>query len=115
MFWCLVRLSTGPLSRGLYANPLETAIQSAVACSEAKDDGLLVAWHLMESVLVWVISFCLAVEDDFLFIMDKSFHFSVGQMRWGLLFFAFLLLRADLPFDFPECRCVLVSTKELHR
>ena len=36
MFWCLVRLSTGALCGGLYANPLEMAIQSAVACSEAK-------------------------------------------------------------------------------
>ena len=49
------------------------AIQSAVACSEAKDDGLLVSWQLMERVLVWVVSFSLAVEDGFLFIMDKSF------------------------------------------
>ena len=49
------------------------AIQSAVACSEAKDDGLLVSRQLMERVLVWVVSFSLAVEDGFLFIMDKSF------------------------------------------
>ena len=34
MFWCLVRLSTGALSGGLYASPLEMAVQSAVACSE---------------------------------------------------------------------------------
>ena len=53
MFWCLVRLSTGALSGGMYADPLEMAIQSAVACSEAKDGGLLV-WQLMECVLVWV-------------------------------------------------------------
>ena len=45
MFWWLVRLSTGALSGGLYANPLEMAIQSAVACSEAKDDGqLFIVW-----------------------------------------------------------------------
>ena len=49
------------------------AIQSAVTCSEAKDDGLLVSRQLMERVLVWVVSFSLAVEDGFLFIMDKSF------------------------------------------
>ena len=49
------------------------AIQSAVACSEAKDDGLLVLCQLTERVLVWVVSFSLAVEDGFLFIMDKSF------------------------------------------
>ena len=67
MFCCLV-LSTGELSGGLYANPLEMAIQSAVACSEAKDDGLLVSWQLMECVLVWVVSSSLAVEDGFLFI-----------------------------------------------
>ena len=115
MFWCLVCLSTGALCGGLYANPLEMAIQSAVACSEAKNDGLLVSCQLMERVLVPVISFSLAVEDGFLFIMDKSFDFSVGQMRWGLLFFSSFLLRADLPFHFPECRCVLVSTEELHR
>ena len=43
MFWCLVRLSTGALSGGgLYANPLEMAIQFAVAYSEVKDGGLLV-------------------------------------------------------------------------
>ena len=56
MFCCLVRLSTGALSGGLYANPLEMAIQSAVACSEAQDDGLLVSWQLMECVLIWVAS-----------------------------------------------------------
>ena len=76
MFWCLVRLSTGALCGGLYANPLEMAIQSAVACSEAKD-GLLVSRQLMERILGWVVSFSLAVEDGFLFIMDKSFDFSV--------------------------------------
>ena len=65
----------------LYANPLEMATQSAVDCSEAKDGGLLVSWQLIECVLVWVIVFSsLAVEDNFLFIMDKSFDFSVGQM-----------------------------------
>ena len=68
------------LSGGLYANPLEMAIQSAVACSEAKDDGLLMSWQLMECVLVWVASSSLAVEDGFLPIMDKSFDCSVGQM-----------------------------------
>ena len=66
MFWCLVRLSTGALSGGLYANPLEMAIQSAVACSEAKD-GLLVSWQLIECVLVWVVSSSLAVGEGFLF------------------------------------------------
>ena len=100
MFWCLVRLSTGALCGGLYANPLEMAIQSAVACSEAKDDGLLVSRQLMERVLVWVVSFSLAVEDGFLFIMDKSFDFSVGQMRWGLLFF---------PSFFCELICHFIS------
>ena len=59
--------------RGLYASPLEMAIQSAVACSEVKDGNLLVSWQLMECVLVWVVSSSLAVEDSFLFIMDKSF------------------------------------------
>ena len=44
MFWCLVRLSTGVLSGGLYGNPLEMAIQSTVSCSEATDGGLLVSW-----------------------------------------------------------------------
>ena len=39
------------LSGGLYANPLEMAIQSEVARSQAKDDGLLVSWQLMECVL----------------------------------------------------------------
>ena len=72
MFWCLVRLSTGA-SSGLYANPLEMAIQSAVACSEVKDDGLLVLWQLVECVLVWVVFSSLAVEDGFLLVMDKSF------------------------------------------
>ena len=100
MFWCLVRLSTGALSGGLYAYPLEMAIQSAVACSEAKDDGLLMSWQLMECVLVCVVSFSLAVEGGFLFIMDKSFHFSVGQMRWGLLFF---------PSFFCELICHFIS------
>ena len=71
MFWCLVRLSTGALCRGLYTNPLEMAIQSAVDCSEAKNGGLLVLWQLMECVLVWVVSSSLAVEDGFLFITDE--------------------------------------------
>ena len=56
----------GPLlNRGIelrsYANPFEMAIQSEVACSEAKDDGLLVSWQLMECVLFWVVSSSLAV------------------------------------------------------
>ena len=80
MLWCLVRLFTGALSGGLYANPLEMAIQSAVACSEAKDDDLLVSRQLMECVLVWVVSSSLAVEGGFLRVTDKSFDFSVGQM-----------------------------------
>ena len=54
MFWCSVGLSTGALSGGLYTNPLEMAIQSAVTCSEVKDGGLLVPWPLMECVeLLW--------------------------------------------------------------
>ena len=45
VFWCLVRFFTGALSRGLYANPFEMAIQSEVACSEVKlKDGYLVSW-----------------------------------------------------------------------
>ena len=40
---------------------------------------MLVSWQLMECVLIWV-AFSSAVEDGFLFIMDKSFDFSVGQM-----------------------------------
>ena len=69
MFWCVVRLYTGALSGGLYANPLEVAIQSAVACPEAKDGGLLVSWQLMECALVWVVSSSLAVEKGSLLIM----------------------------------------------
>ena len=61
------------------------AIQSAEVCSEAKDGGLLVSWQLVGCVFVWVVSSSLAVEDGFLFITDKRFDFSVGQMRWGLL------------------------------
>ena len=61
------------------------AIQSASACSEAKD-GLLVSWQLMECVLVWVVSSSLAVEGGFLLVKDKSFDFSVGQMRWSCSF-----------------------------
>ena len=49
------------LGWGLYTNPPEIAIHSAVACSEVKDGGLLVSWQLMESVLVWVVSSSLAV------------------------------------------------------
>ena len=51
-----------------------------MVCSEAKDDGLLVSWQLMECVMVLVVSSCLAVEDGFLFNIDRSFDFSVGQM-----------------------------------
>ena len=43
MFWRSVRLSTGALSEGLYANPLEMAVQYVVACSKEKDCGLLVS------------------------------------------------------------------------
>ena len=56
------------------------AIQSAVACSEVKDDGLLVSWQLMECVLVWVVSSSLAIGGGFLLVADKSSDFSVGQM-----------------------------------
>ena len=80
MWWCLVRFSTWALSWGLYSNPLEMAIQSAVACYEVKDGGLFVSWHLIECVLVWVVSSSLAVGDGFLFIADRSFDFSVGQV-----------------------------------
>ena len=73
MFWCLVRLSTGALCGGFYANPLEMAIQSAVACSEAKDDGLLVSRQLMERVLVWVVSFSLAVGRWLSFYYGQEF------------------------------------------
>ena len=76
MFWCLVRFSARALSCGLYANPLEMAFQSAVACSEVKDGSLLVSWQLMKCVLVWVVSFSLEMGDGFLFIRDKSFDFS---------------------------------------
>ena len=80
MFWCLVRLSTGALCGGLYANPLEMAIQSAVACSEVKDDGLLVSCQLMERVLVWVVSFSLAVEDGFLLLWIRVLKvYSTGK------------------------------------
>ena len=87
MFWCLVRLSTVALCEGLYANRLEMAIQSAVACSEAKDDGLLVSRQLMERVLVWVVSFSLAVEDGFFFIMDKSFSTHLKSLTLAIIHF----------------------------
>ena len=64
-----------PLHRGMEQRSLcqfyWDGFKSAVACSEAKDDGLLVSWQLMEGVLVWVVSSSLAVEDGFLLIMDK--------------------------------------------
>ena len=89
MFWCLVHISTGASSWGLYANPLEMAIQCAEACSDVKDEGLLVSWQLLEYVLVWVVSSSLAVEDGVLFfITGESFGFSVGQMWWGMLLFS---------------------------
>ena len=110
MFWCLVRLSTGALCGGLYANPLEMTVQSAVTCSEAKDDGLLVSWQLMECVLVWVVSASLAVEDGFLLVMDKSFDFSVGQMvtkayscKQELEKLAIFNIRAALNHEILEC------------
>ena len=87
MFWCLVRFSTWALSGGLYANPLGMTIRSAVVCSEVKDDGLLVSWQQMECVLVWVVSSSLAAEDGFLFIMGKSFDFSVGHVMVVAPFF----------------------------
>ena len=85
MFWCLVSLSTGALCGGLYANPLERVIRSAVACSEAKDDGLLVSRQLMECVLVWFVSSSLAVEDGFLPVTEKGFSFYVGRIWWEML------------------------------
>ena len=51
------------------------AIQSAVACSEAKDGGLLVSWQLVECVLVWVVSSSLVVADGFLFFLFFFFFF----------------------------------------
>ena len=100
MFWCFAHLTTGALSGGLFANPLEMAIQSTGACSEAKDDGLLMSWQLMECVLVWVVSSSLAVEDCFLLIMENSFDFSAGQMWRGLLLF---------PSFFCELICDFIS------
>ena len=47
------------------------AFQSAGACSEVKDDGLLVSWQLMECVLVWVVSSSLALGGGFLFIVEE--------------------------------------------
>ena len=41
------------------------------------------SWQVMQCVLVWVVFSSLAVEDGFLFITNKSFGFSVGQMWWG--------------------------------
>ena len=37
-------------------HPLEMAIQSAVACPEVKDGGMLVSWQLMEWILVGAVS-----------------------------------------------------------
>ena len=53
-----------------YANSLEMVIQSAVACSEAKDGGLLAA---VECGLVWVVSSSLAVGDGFSFYYGYEF------------------------------------------
>ena len=58
MFWRLVRFSTGALSCGLYANPLEMAIQSAVACSEAKDEQVKTGALLSDMRQCWP---CLAL------------------------------------------------------
>ena len=57
-----------PLHRGI-------ELRSAVACSEAKDGGLLVSWQLMECVLVLVVSSSLAVEDGFLSFFLFFFFF----------------------------------------
>ena len=104
MFWCLVRLSTEALSGGLYANPLEMAIQSAVAYSEVKDGGLLVSWQLMEFNLVWVVSSSLAVEDSFLFISDKSFGFSVGHIALFMI-----------TGTWQSCQCISLWTDSLKK
>ena len=88
ILWCLVCFSTGALDWYLYVNLFfHMAVQPAVACSEVTDCGLLVSWQLMECVLVWVVSSSLAVEDGFLFIMDRSFGFSIRQIWLGLLLF----------------------------
>ena len=58
------------------------AIQSAVACSEVKDGGLLVSWQLIECILVLAVSSSLAVEDGFLFITDRSFEVGVNSVTW---------------------------------
>ena len=84
MFWCLVRLFTGALSGGLYANPLEMVIQSAVACSEAKEGGLLVSWELMECVLVWAVCFSLGLEDEFLMNLPKLGNKSQNRICYFL-------------------------------
>ena len=97
MLWCLVRLSTGALSGGLYANPLEMDIQSAVACSEAKDGGLLVSWQLMECVLVWVVSSSLAVKDGFLFITDKSFDYTSKALYLAQNHLVSIILKRFVP------------------
>ena len=70
------------------------AIQSAVACSEAKDDGLLVSWQLMACVRVGLVSSTAAVEDGFLFIK--------GQMWWGLLLFPSFVCKLICCFISPN-------------
>ena len=106
----------GPLlHRGIKRRSLRQSswdgIQSAVACSEAKNGGLFVLWQRMECVMVWVVSSSLAVEDGFLLIMDKSFGFSIRQMWWGLLLFPSFLCELICYFISPNAGVCWYSLK----
>ena len=71
------------MSGGLYAIPLEMAIQSAEACSEAKDGGLLASADGVRPSLGCILKSCCGRWFSFFlffFFTDKRFDFSVGQM-----------------------------------
>ena len=100
MFCCLVRLSTGVLSWGLYNG---YSVCSGLFWGERWWSVGAMAADGVCPGLGCILQSC--VEDDFLFIMDKSFGFSLRQM--GVAPFSFLLLQADLLFRFQS---VLAST-----
>ena len=94
-----------------------------MACSEAKDDGMLVSCQLMERVLVWVVSFSLAVEDGFLFTMDKSFaaclirrqvNFSRTSPKIGDLTQILLSRVSERSHNTTICPILLFDTSLLH-
>ena len=100
MFWSLVCFSTGSLCWGLYNNPFEMAMQSAVDCSEVKDGGLFVsATDGVRPGLGYILKSCCGRWFSFHFYWWE-FWLLCRTYVIGVAPFPFPLFHADLLFHF---------------